>query len=248
MLRAIRVAVVLAASLILSGCITTALYVANRPKQSILNEMARWCARDAGVRWYGARPEGVELWLPGKFGRDPVGLPGEATSAAYDLFWNNDLGWLRSGVARMLYVNIAPLHERGSLGFGPAKGEASGVYRIELSGPDDPRCGPYRAYEEQMRRWNPAASVNPDRRCVVYTYVGPADVGRHAYEFARFEDEAAAVLGFRRSGEVLLVNGAPRARRTRYSAFNPNGSSEHAGGWGVKACDVRADSLPDTLG
>lgn len=118
-------------------------------------------------------------------------------------------------MASTVYANVA--------------GERSGVYRYELRPPPDPACAAVTAVA--------AVRASPDRRCMTSSYVGPFDGRRHPNMILDFDDAAAARDGFDRSGQVLFVDGAVRARSVRYAARKPGVSGEYSGTWGLKACE-----------
>lgn len=242
-LRLLAAAAVLGAGLTTSGCITTAIYLNARPAQSVLNEMERWCKRDAGVVWRSPRLEGVDLWLPGTADGDPV--TAKPRYKPYEMAWNNDVAWLRSGVASALYVNIAPQFPSQ---IGPQPGDPAGVYRIALAPKGDPRCAPFVAAEAETLKRNALAKLDEWTHCPYATYMGPDFEPPRAYSFIRFDDAKAKALGFMRSGEALLADGTPLATQNLYRAYNPRSGSEHAGWWGKKACDTAWTGLPDSLG
>ena len=222
----------------LQGCATTALYVTNRPSQSVLNEMARWCARDSGVRWRGGRAEALDLWMPGDLNREPDPQAPLADAKPYRDF-GYGLMLLRSGIARTVLINVQrDYFDPNSGAFGPLEGEPAGIYRLQLRGPNDARCAPYAALRDGAERWS-----TPERRaelarqpCPSYEYGGAFDGRPRKDMYVTFLDAEAWRRGFTRLGAVLIVNGDIRATEIHYRAVNPHGSSEHSGWWGVKAC------------
>ncbi|MDO8410051.1 MAG: hypothetical protein Q7S93_08320 [Phenylobacterium sp.] len=223
----------------LQGCITTALYVTNRPSQSVLNEMGRWCARDSGVRWRGGRAESLDLWIPGNLNREPDPHAPLADAEPYRDFGYGEV-LLRSGIARTVLINVQERKyvDPNSGAFGPMVGEPTGIYRLELRRPNDPHCAPYLALRDKVERWNtPERRADVERQpCPSYEYVGPFDGQPRKDMYVTFFDAQADARGFTRMGAVLIVGGEVRATEVRYSAVSPNGASEHSGWWGVKAC------------
>lgn len=232
----------------LQGCITTAIYVTNRPSQSVLNEMGRWCARDAGVRWRGGRAEGLDLWMPGDLNREPNTHAPLADAKPYEDFGYGEM-LLRSGIARTVLIAVQRRDyvDPNSGAFGPMEREPTGIYRLELRRPNDPRCAPYLALRNKVERWS-----TPERRaevgrqaCLSYEYVGPFDGQPRKDMYVTFSDARAGGRGFTRMGAVFIVGGEVRATEIRYSAVNPNGASEHSGWWGVKSCAPSETQIVD---
>jgi len=232
----------------LQGCITTAIYVTNRPAQSVLNEMGRWCARDSGVRWRGGWAEGLDLWMPGDLNREPDKHASLADAKPYEDFGYGET-LLRSGIARTVLIAVQGRDyvDPYSGAFRPMAGEPTGIYRLELRRPNDPRCAPYLARRNWVER-----SSTPERRaemgrqaCVSYEYVGVFDGWPRKDMYVTFTDARAAERGITRMGAALIVGGEVRATEISYRAVNPNGASEHSGWWGVKACAPSGSQITD---
>lgn len=231
-----RIAGALTLALGLQGCMT-ALYLADRPSQAVLEEMAQRCAIDAGVRWFGARPEGIDLWLPGQMSKDPADDP-DLTSVRPYTNYAADVGFLSTGLARAIYVEI---DATGSYYFGPGAGDPSGTYRFQLFEPGDPRCAEWIAYNAARAFPGTEPYHMPGGSCLAWDRVeAPPDAIR-ANAFIRFDDTQTKARGLYRDGEVLIVDGKERARSTSYWAINPDsGASERRGQWGIKACQPDA--------
>lgn len=233
----------------LQGCLVAAdvLTIAQeRPSQGLLNEMARMCRADAGVHTFGPPPAGVDLWIPGRSPREPK--PGDdlAGIRPVDAWWNSDEPWLRRGFARVIFENIDPVTDWPPTYQGPKRGEPAGVYRFELAPPEDPRCVAYRkVVAEQLKGLrSPPEPADADKRCVVWSYVGPFDGRPRPNMFIRFEDAALRARGIFRTGSVLFVDGSLRARDVSYRAMKPGGS---LGTWQTPACEKPSRRLPDGL-
>lgn len=239
-------AAALSTAVLLQGCMT-AIYLADHPGQSVLDEMDAACRRDSGVRWYGPVPEGIDLWLLGKLNHEPGGNPELSGLKPYDSWWgDNHEEWLSRGIARALYVNIDPLLTGRGADFGPALGEPAGIYRFELAPPQDPRCVAQReaiARDSEPGSIGEAFARDATRMCSVYAYVGPFDGRPKPAMFIRFNDEALEARGLYRDGERLIVDGQVRAGFTRYAAIHPRGSPERRGHWGLEACKYEASGI-----
>lgn len=245
----IRLARIAVASLLvvgLQGCMT-ALYLADRPSQAVLDEMARRCAEDSGIHWFGPKPEGVDLWLPGKMTRDPAEDPGRTSLTPYTSY-SADQSFLSSGLARAIYVEIRPTTDHY---FGPGPNDPAGTYRFRMVEEGDPLCKDEIAhYAAFAARSGPGATPyrRPDGKCLTWDRVGPLDTATKANVFIRFNDEPAQARGLYRDGEVLIVDGSERARFTSYWAINPNSSPERRGQWGIKACYTGPLGTPAIMG
>jgi hypothetical protein len=222
-----RLVLILACGL-LQGC-TATLYFDARPSPDVLAAMKRWCEKDAGLRWFGPQPQGLDLWVLGHLERDPMGRRdlGDIEPSSYPISSIHDL--LSSGLARTVNLNLAPKAE-AAYDFGPRRGEPNGIYRFELRPGDDPQCASYHAYAT-------AARIEPELggRCIVYRYVGPFDGQPRPAMMLDFTDPAVQSEGFFRSGQVLWVGGAVRATSVRYAAVRTG--SIHSGTWGVNTCE-----------
>ena len=155
--------------------------------------------------------------------------------------WNNDETFLRQGVARALFVGIAPDNtQRVGFGFGPLRNEKTGIYRFALAEFNDPACEPYNTYRRETRaRYVPTdLHIDDDMRCLTYQYFGPLDAKPHPEMFLRFTDKPAAARGLYRDGEVLFVDGRERARFVQYQAGQPDADPQFRGHLGIKACII----------
>ena len=198
----------------LQGCMT-ALYLADRPSQAVLDEMARRCAEDSGVHWFGPRPQGVDLWLPGKMTRDPAEDVGRTSMSPYGDY-DVDEAFLVSGLARALYVDIRPTTDYY---FGPGPKDPAGTYRYQMLEEGDPRCRAEVAHNAAFAARGAPGTMpyrRPGGRCLAWDFVGPMDVATKATIFIRFDDEPAKARGLYRDGEVMIVDGIERARFTSY--------------------------------
>lgn len=224
----ILLAIMMAAPL--SGCLTT-LYLSDRPSPAMLSEMKRRCEQDAALRWFGERPYGIDVWMPGNLSRDPADDPGFQTASQFIGIGSGEDLWLRSGVARALYINMGP---GDGYYFGPTRGEPSGVYKFELAPDGDARCEAETAWFARQAARGASRPASYIGRCLTYSYVGkaPAD----AAVFVRFDDAPEEARGLYRSGERLIVDGRLRASITDYWAVNPSSAAERRGQWGLKAC------------
>ena len=227
-----RVAVVLLA-VGLQGCMT-ALYLADRPSQSVIDEMARRCAKDSGIHWYGDRPEGIDLWLPGESTLDPAEDPELRSIRPYRLY-SADEAFLATGVARALYVQIQPTSDYY---FGPGRSEPAGTYRFRMFEEGDPHCGPWLAYWAAQARPGAKPYRRPDGKCLAWDRVGPISSAGKLNVFIRYIDGPARARGLWRDGEVLFIDGKERARFTSYAAINPNSAAERRGRLGIAACET----------
>jgi hypothetical protein len=219
----------------LSGCMTL-LYLADRPSGELLADMKRRCEQDAELRWFGERPKGIDLWMPGDLSRDPVDDPMFQTASPYNGLGNGEGLWLRTGVARALYINMLP---GDPYYFGPSAGEPRGIYKFELLPDGDPRCA------DEMAWYARGASRGLFRanayvgQCLAYSFVGEAPP--NAGVFVRFKDEPLRARGLYRSGERLFIDGELRAAITDYWAINPSSAAERSGQWGIKACQHKRE-------
>lgn len=238
MIRLVKAAAVAAVAVQLQGCMTL-LYLSAQPSGDTVREMKARCEQDAGRRWTGPVPQGLDLWIPGQVSMDPADPLALSTLQPYDQMWANDETFLRQGIARALFVNIAPdKTQRVGFGFGPLAGEPAGIYRFALADVADPACAPYNLYRREMRaRYTPTdPHIDDDMRCLTYDYAGPFDAKPHAEMFLRFTDRPAAARGLYRDGEVLFVEGRERARFVRYEAGQPGADIQFRGHLGIKAC------------
>jgi hypothetical protein len=250
-MRRLQQLLAIALTLPLAGCLVAAdLYVlaAERPAQSTLNEMARMCRADAGLRLFGPTPAGIELWIPGRLTREPVegdDLHGVTPTEAW---WNTDEPFLRRGIARAVYENIAPSTTWPAVYRGPKRGDPHGLYKFELAPPEDPRCVADRKMEaDWLKNSRPTPNPQPDPPCIVWTHVGPFDYRPHPNTFIRFDDEALQAKGIWRRGEVLFVDGKRRASFFGYQAKKPGSASGEFGSWQTPACEKPSKQLPDGL-
>lgn len=218
-----------AAALMLQGCMT-ATYVLARPSGAVLADMARRCSQDAGLRWFGPRPRGIEVWELGTLTREP--RSGEKLddiqamqngANAYDL--------LTSGLASAVYANLRPAYGDGVSS--PPPGSPAGIYRFELRPWSDPGCAKAKTALSGAK----GPTGVSDDRCMTYKYVGPFDGQPRPNMILNFIELGASDGGFDRIGEVLFVDGAVRASSVRYSAQKSGVSGEYSGTWGVRACE-----------
>ena len=219
----------------------TALYLANRPSGATVQEMRVRCEQDSGRRWAGDVPRGIDLWIPGRVLLDPADQAALSTLEPYDQMWSNDETFLRQGIARALFVGIAPDNtQRVGFGFGPLRNEKTGIYRFALAEFNDPACEPYNRYRRETRaRYVPTdPHIEDDMRCLTYQYFGPLDAKPHPEMFLRFTDKPAAGRGLYRDGEVLFVGGRERARFVQYEAGQPGAEAQFRGHLGIKACII----------
>ncbi|QTC93061.1 hypothetical protein [Brevundimonas goettingensis] len=214
----------------LQGCFT-AMYLSDRPSGAVLDEMKRRCAEDAGLHWYGPRPEGVDLWLPGQMSRDPADDPQRTSLSPYDVNYE-DTSFFDAGMAGALYIQMRP----GSGVFGPGRGDPPGIYRFRMLEAGDPGCARWIAYQASRAAPGERPYSRPDGKCVTWDRVEGVDETIKAHTFIRFSDGPAAERGLYRDGQVLIVNGRERARFTAYWAINPRGAAERRSQWGIKAC------------
>lgn len=225
-----RLVLICLVGLSLSGCMTL-LYVADRPSGALLSEMQRRCEEDAALRWFGDRPSGIDVSMPGNLSRDPADDPRFETASPFNGLGSGEDSWLRTGVARALYINMLP---GDPYYFGPPLGQPRGIYKWELAPDGDPRCEAEAAWFARSA-WRgvsrPAAYVG---HCLTYSYVGNAPPT--AAVFVKFEDEPQKSRGLYRSGERLFLDGRLRASITDYWAINPDSAAERRGQWGIKAC------------
>lgn len=246
-IRLARLACVLSLSVVLQGCITTALYLADRPSQEVLAEMARRCPIDSGVHWYGPRPEGVDLWLPGEMTRDPVEDVERRSVKPYSGY-QVDGDFLFTGLARAIYVEMQPA---GDYHFGPGSNDPAGTYRFQAFEEGHPRCQAWLDYQAAFAaRYRRGAQPyrRPDGKCLAWDRVGSLTPAQKSHVFIRFSDEPARARELFRDGEVLIVDGTERARFTSYWAINPRSSAERRGQWGIEACRTGPVSTPAIMG
>jgi len=241
--RLVRAASLVLLTLGLQGCMT-ALYLADRPSGAVLKEMERRCSEDAGVRWRGPPPQGVDLWLPGQMSRDPAEDPGRSSLAPYTTY-AADESFLSTGLARALYVEIQPTT---SYYFGPGRGDPPGVYRFRMFEEGDPHCEAWIAYNAARAQPGMPPWRRPDGKCVAWDRVDPLDDAAKDNVFIRFDDDPAKARGLYRDGEVLIVDGEERARFTSYWAINPDSAAERRSQWGIKACQHGPVGVPAILG
>jgi hypothetical protein len=227
----------------LQGCMT-ALYLADRPPLAVLDEMARRCAKDSGVHWYGPQPEGVDLWLPGEMTLDPADDPQRASLAPYTTY-SADAGFFDAGIARAIFVEMRPTSEYY---FGPGKNDPAGTYRFRLLDEGDPGCEAWIAFYAARAELGMPSYRRPDGKCVAWDRVEAPDVSMRKNVFIRFDDQSALQRGLFRNGEVLIVGGKERARFTSYWAINPGSSAERRSQWGIEACRHGPVSTPAILG
>lgn len=232
-----RTVLAIAGTVLLQGCMTVVL-LHDLPSEALLNEMREACERDAGVRWVGSRPSGLDLWLPGKLDYEPTAGRIDGVKP-YDTFWFGDEDLLREGVARALLVNIAPIYRASDTQSGPFAGDPAGVYRFEMAPASDSRC--VRRREAIARTSEPGSlgalyAQDSTRSCAVHTYVGPFDGQARPDMYVRFSDEALEARGLYRDGDRLFVAGRLRAGYTGYTAINPRAPAERRGQWGIEAC------------
>lgn len=223
----------------LQGCMTT-MYLVDRPSQAVLDEMARRCAEDSGVHWYGERPRGIDLWLPGKMTRDPVEDPEWASLTPYTTYSPGEV-FFDTGLARSLYVQLAPTDDYY---FGPGPDEPAGTYRFRMFEEGDPRCAAWAAYHAARAEPGAPPYRRPDGRCVAWDRIDSPDAVPRTNVFIPFTDEPAKARGLYRDGEVLIIGGQERARFTSYWAINPGSAAERRGQWGIKACETGRRALP----
>lgn len=219
----------------------TLLYLSAQPSGDTVREMKARCEEDAGRRWAGPVPRGIDLWIPGRVSMDPKDPLALSTLEPYGQMWSNDETFLRQGIAAALFVGINPRNTRRvGYGFGPLAGEPAGIYRFALADAADPACSPYNAYRRETRALNVPTDprIDEDMRCLTYDFVGPFDGAPHAEMFLRFTDTPAAARGLYRDGEVLFVDGRERARFVRYEAGQPGADIQFRGHLGLEACMI----------